>query len=319
MNKLFCLLIFMSGTAWGRTRIEARLPAYPNMQYTLKIDQHSLNDYAGTVIAEGRSDDSGKFIIDAALDKEQPVSLYFSNTFFVLWIKPNDTLLITTQKNGGFDFSGKTARENSVMQSSGLMQPFTVPGNIGLNSFEPARQRKYLDSIEAVRWIIIPSSETEGGVSKPFGAFYKAETSNFTLVNHYQYVQLLKATNKISAKDIPGDYFDFWKRFSLVEDSSYSNSYQSALQNFIEYRASLKPTGSQPGSASSWHEMFRIADSLLVRHPLTLQKQRSAFLFLLLKYFNHTDLTGKEVELYKRDFPSSPSLTLLEELWNKKR
>lgn len=319
MNKLFCLLIFISGTAWGRTRIEAWLPAYPDMQYTLKIDQNSLNDYAGIVMAEGRSDDNGKFVIEAALDKEQPVSLYLGNVFFVLWVKPNDTLVIKVQKNGGYDFSGKASRENSVMLSSGLTQPFTVPGNTGLGSFEPDKQRKYLDSIEAVRWVIIPGSEIEGGVSKPFGAFYKAETINFTLVNQHQYVQLLKGTNKISAKDIPDDYFDFWKRFSLLEDSSYSNFYQSALQNFIEYNVSQKPTGFQPGSASFWDEMFRLADSLLTRHPLTLQKQRSAFLFFLLKYFNLTDLTGKEMELYKKDFPSSPSLTLLEGLWNKKQ
>lgn len=318
MNWLLCLLIFISGTAWGRTRIEGSLPAYPGVQYTLKANQHALNDHAGIVIAEGRSDNSGKFIIEAALDKEQPVCLYLSNTFFVLWAKPNDTLVITAQKQGGYDFSGKAARENSVMLSSGLMQPFTVPGNIGLDSFEPARQRRYLDSIEALRWIILPGSEIEEGISKPFGAFYKAETVNFTLFNQHQYVQLLKGANKISAKDIPENYFDFWKRFSLVEDSSYSNSYQNALQNFIEYHVSLKPTGSQPGSASFWHETFRITDSLLSEHPFTLQKQRSAFLFFLLKYFNLTDLTGKEIELYKKDFPASPSLTLLETMWNKK-
>jgi thiol-disulfide isomerase/thioredoxin len=156
-------------------------------------------------------------------------------------------------------------------------------------------------------------------VSEEFLTYYKAEVHGYTYYNKNQYTALLKATKKITDKDIPENYFKFWDTFKTEKDSTASSFYQNALQNHIEYRALEKTGKTKGGTEQAWHEMFRVADSLLDEHPLSLQKQKTAFLLLLIKYFNFDHLTATELDIYKKQFPSSLSLPVLENLWNKKR
>src|SRR5690606_18702405 len=114
-------------------------------------------------------------------------------------------------------------------------------------------------------------------------------------------------------------YFKFWNSFILQDDSTASNSYQNALQNFIENKTLEKIGKSQIGTEQYWIEMFKTADTLLQQYPLNLQKQKTAYLLLLIKYFNYTKSTSKEIDIFKKQFPSSISIPLINSLWQKKQ
>jgi len=199
------------------------------------------------------------------------------------------------------------------------MQPYKTSSNIGLNVFNPERQIAYLDSTERNRLGILNMGPNNGAASKQFHSYYKAEVYGYSSFNKNQYPGLLKATNKITDKDIPKDYFNFWNKFELENDSTASSFYQNALQNYIEHIALGKVGKTKVGTEQAWRQVFRSADSLLHNYPLSLQKQKTAYLLLLIKYFNFDNFTLNEIEAYKKQFPQSTSLFVLDNLWNKKQ
>jgi hypothetical protein len=284
------LLIFFCNISFAQTTIEGLLKSFPNTQYSIKIGQSALNEYAGVIAGQGKTDDKGLFNVIIDLKTEQPVSLFIGNLFFVLWIKPNTALTIKENLDGQYIFSGATDKENKMLFLSKFMQPFTLTGNIGLDSFEPDKQINYLDSIALKRLQILNTMVRTNNLSKIFIEYYKAEIAGFTFFNKNQYPALLKATNKITDKDIPKDYFNFWDKFILEDDSVASNSYQNSLQDFIEYKALERIGKNKTGTEQAWFEMFRTADTLLQQYPLNLQKQKTAYLLLLLEYFNYNVL-----------------------------
>lgn len=319
MKAAFLLLFFVHNIVLGQTKIEGNINSFPNTAYAIKTDQTALNDYNGITIASGTTDDKGLFSATIDSKKEQPVILFIGNRFFSLWTKPNTVMGITENTDKQYVFSGATATENNILYTSGLMQPFRTPGNIGLTSFNAAKQIAYLDSIESRRLQILSSPLLNNDVSATFKVYYKAEIQGYSFFNKSQYIGLLKATNVITDKDVPGDYFNFWASFELANDTTASNTYQNALQDYIEYIA-LKKTGkNQTGKEQAWREMFRVADSLLQEYPLSLQKQKTRYLSLLIKYFNFDELTVTEIAIYRKQFPRSVSLLLLDDLWIKKK
>lgn len=319
MKKIALVLFLFANACLGQTRIEGLVASFPNTAFTIKTGQSVLNNYAGILIGQGNVDGKGQFTANIDLPAEQPVKLFVGNVFFLLWAKPNTTLTIQAGADGRYIFSGAMAKENTVLYTTRLMQPYTVRPDIGTNSFEPQRQLLYLDSIEAKRLSIVSEAEKAGRLSKKFLSYCKAEISSFTFVNKTQYPGNFKAANKITGNDIPKDYFSFWKKFRLAEDSTASDSYQGALQYFIEYKAFERIGPSKIGTEDSWREILRVEDSLLRRHPLSFQKQRTNSLFYLIKYFNYTDLTASAIEDYKKKFPSSASIPIIENLWQKKQ
>lgn len=319
MKKIFSLVLLFSTHCFSQTIIEGVLPSLKNNSFSVKADVSALNDHKGLTIGKGTIDENGQFRSAISLSKEQPVTLFTGNVFFVLWIKPNSTLSIRESENKNYIFSGAASAENFLLYTTGIMQPFAVPGNIGTTDFRPEMQLKYIDSIETGRLSLKKNAERSSNLSKIFLDYYKAEVTNFSLFNKNQYPAFFKTSKKITEDDIPGTYFGFWDKFILPGDSNASRSYQNALGDFIEYKALQNTGSSEQGTEKSWEEMFRTADSLLVLHPLSLQKQKTSFLLLLIKYFNFPYLTGRELDNYKRQFPSSASIALLEDMWKKKQ
>jgi thiol-disulfide isomerase/thioredoxin len=278
-----------------------------------------LNEYAGILIGQGTTDDKGQFNTAIDLKTQRPVILFIGNIFFVLWVNPNTTLTIQENAAAHYDFSGTTANENTVLLKSGLMQPYKVSADIHLDSFEPGKHLHYLDSIENDRLQVLNEVDYKNSISEKFLSYYKTDVYSSTFFNKNQYPALLKATNKITDKDIPKDYFNFWDKFKLNDDSTVSNSYANALQNFIEYKTLQRIGKNKAGTEQSWFEIFRTADTLLQQYPLSLQKQKTAYLLVLIKYFNYSDITSKEIDNYKQQFPFSPSLSFIDNLWQKKQ
>lgn len=319
MKALFFFLFFVSNISFGQTNVEGNIGTFPNTKYSIKIDRSPLNEYRGKSVAEGTTDDKGRFAVPIDIKREQPIILFIGNLFFSLWAKPNTTVGISENPGKQYFFFGETAIENNILFQSGLMQPYKTPENIGLDTFNPDKQTAYLDSIEKNRLKILNAMHNNNGVSETFRSYYKSEVYSYTFFNKNQYAALLKSTNKITDKDIPKDYFNFWNNFELENDSTASNSYQNALQNYIEYLALGKVGKNKTGTEQAWGEMFRTADSLLQKYPLSLQKQKTNYLLLLIKYFNFDNLAANEMDFYRKQFPQSSSIPVLENLWNKKQ
>mgnify|MGYP001204875133 CR=1 FL=1 len=318
MKSILGLLIFLSNLTYAQTTVEGRFSSFTNTKYTIKLGESSLNDFKGKTIIEGKTDNEGEFLEVLNITHEQSLNLYIGNTFFKLWVKPHSVSGIQSNDKPKYSFFGGTAIENKILFESGIMQPFSVPKNIGLEVFAPKKQILYLDSIASKRLEILRNSINNQIVSEMFQSFYISEVQNFTHYNLSQYTKLLEVSGKISDNAISDDYFDFWDTFSLANDNQESNSYQSALQDFIEYIALKKVGKSQIGTEKAWNEMFRVADSLLRDKPLTLQKQKTNFLLLLIKYFNFEELTKSEFSIFRNQFPESESLPLLSNLLEKK-
>ena len=319
MNKTLFFLIFLCNISFAQTKLEGNLASFPSTQYSIIIDQSSLNEYKGKSVGEGTTDNKGQFNIKIDIKTENPISLFIGNLFFSLWAKPNSTMSILENVNSHYTFSGATIIENTILFKSGLMQPYKVAKNIGLDNFNPNKQIAYLDSIENGRLQILKTIDNDNKASQKFRSYYKTEVFSFTHFNKNQYPAFLKASNKITDKDIQKDYFNFWNKFKLENDSTASNSYQNALGNFIEYKALEKDSNNKAGSEQAWHEIFRTADSILQEYPISLQKQKTDYLLLLIKYFNFSNLTANEIDIYRRQFPLSSSILIIEDLWHKKQ
>lgn len=313
-------MTFFSKITFGQTKIEGQLATFPNTQYSVETGQSALNAHVGISIGEGKTDDKGHFNVSINVKAEQQVSLFIGKNFFLkLWVKPNSTLNIKEGADGHYGFSGAMASENSVLYLTGLMQPYKVSPNIGLNSFEPEKQLRYLDNIETKRLLTLSEAEKGNAISEIFSAYCKTEVRNFSYVNKNQYPLLLRSAGKITNTDVPKDYFRFWEKFKLEEDSTASGSFQRALQDFIAYKTVKKIGNSQVGSENYWKETFRTADSLLVGHPFTLQQQKATYLLFLIKYFNFTNFTAHQIDEFRNQFPFSPAIPIIENLWHKKQ
>jgi len=317
MKKTFFLLFLFSKTCFGQTILKGKLTSLPNTPFSILTDQSALNNYAGVLIGQGKTDANGQFNSTIDLKTEQPVSLFIAKAFFVLWAKPNTTLTIQESLDNGYVFSGAMVKENEILYTSGLMQPYKILSNVGMDSFKPEKYLHYIDSLETNRLLIL--KEKNSFISDKFLSHYKTEISGFSYFNKSQYPALSKATNKITDKDIPQDYFKFWDNFTLQDDSTKSISYSNALQDFIQYKTLERIGKSQIGTEQSWFEMFKTADTLLQQHPLSLQRQKTAYLLLLIKYFNYVDVTSKEIDNYIKQFPMSTSISFINNLWQKKQ
>ncbi len=319
MKKIGWLLFFYSNICGAQTTIAGKLPSTPNTSFSIRADQSALTGYAGILIGQGKTDDKGQ--INAMIDckTEQPVALLIGNTFFILWAKPNAGINIREEADGRYVFEGALAKENTLLYTTGLMQPFTVSQNIGTDHFEPEKEFRYLDSIEAKRRAALRAAEKDNTLSGKFITYCNAEIMGFSCFSKCQYPGPFKSANKITGNDIPKDYFGFWGKFVLADDSVASVSYQYALQAYIEYKVRQSMGGAPEGTEDSWKETFRIADSLLADHPLSLQKQKTDDILFLIKYFDFPHLAAGEIERYKKQFPSSVSIAALEKAWQKKQ
>lgn len=315
--KIFMLFFLLPFQAIiGQTVLEGQLRSTPNTTFSIKIDQTSLNDYAGILIGSGITDELGRFNSNLDLKSEYLVTLTFGSTFLNLWIKPKSSLMIQEVNGKGYVFSGSAAHENEVLYLAGIMQPTTVPTYVDLDSFKPEKQLNYLDSIEKKRLQIL--EEKSSVLSSQFTSFLKTETESFSNSNKSQYVGLLKATGKLTGQEIPKDYFLFWEDFALQEDSTLSPSYPTALRKFLEHKT-IERTGSlEFTNELDWIEMFETADSLLKNHPYSLQKQKAMYLLFLVKYFDFPGVTSKEVNNYYKQFQPDSSTSLLMSMWQNK-
>lgn len=317
MLKYLTALLLLTNTCFAQTILKGSLPSLPNTSFSIVVNQSALNNYAGVQLGQGETGDNGQFSSLLDITTEQQVNVFIGNAFFVIWIKPNTTLYIK-EENNSYTFSGAAAKENEVLYTSGLMQPYKISANVTLDSFVPAKQLRYLDSIETTRLLLV-KEKGETSLSNRFLSYYKAEVTSFSYFNKNQYPGLCKAMNKITDKDIPLDYFKFWDGFTLQDDSTTSVTYANAVQDFIEFKTLAKIGRSQIGTEQAWVEMFKTADTLLQQRPFSLQRQKTAYLLLLIKYFNLTAFTAEAISNYEKQFPSSASLPIINNAWQKKQ
>ncbi|MBN7811036.1 redoxin family protein [Algoriphagus sp. H41] len=316
LKRLTFFLFLVSQTVISQTILEGQLPSFPNTRFSIIVGISPLNDYVGTIVGEGKTDENGRFNTEVNLDSEQLVILTFGNTLLNLWMKPNTSLTVNQSQDRAYTFSGPSAHENNVLSSSGIMQPLTVPTYVDLDSFKPKEQTNYLDSLEKKRLLILEANQ--GVVSSKFFSFLNTEATSFSYSNKSQYIGLLKAAGKLIDQDIPKDYFSFWDEFEVQEDSTSSHSYQVALRKFIEFKT-LERTGTlEFTTEQDWVEMFYTADSLLTEHPYSLQKQKAMYLLFLVKFFDFPEVTSRELKNYSKQFAADPSSLLLSEMWEKK-
>lgn len=321
MKKIFQLALGISlitNFSFGQTIIEGNFSSFPKKSFSIKVDQSSLNDYAAILIGHGETNDEGNFTSTLNLESGKPVTFYIDRIFLTLWIEPNTVLTIHENANGQYTFAGTTAKENSFLYETKLMQPYRVTPNIGTDKYEPQKIVNYLDSIENQRLFSLNELVSTCNISKRFISYANAEIRAYTFSEKDQYPARLKAMNKIADEDINDHYFDFWRQFSINEDSSASVTYQVALQNYIGFKTLEKVGKSEIGKELFWREYFKIIDNLLVSNPFSLQKQRTSAILFLIKYFNFTDLASSEIERYKKQFPNSVSIPIIENLWQKK-
>lgn len=315
MQKILNLLlsIFLVGTsAFGETVINGTFVSLPSAEFRIVANQSFLNDYQGELLKQGKTNDKGEFIASFNIISEQPVILFIDKIFLKLWIIPNTSLTIQEAINNVYTFSGEAEKQNTFFFQTGIMMPFKIPGSISTETFEPQKQFTYLDSIETARLFLYNQIFSNKVPSFKFESYCKAEILHSSIMSKSQYpLGYIYMKKTLKVEDIPANYYNFWTKFKLYEDSCLSDSYQYSINSFMQYIATKKMNNDISDVEQFNQLLFTIADSLLVNRPLTLQKQKTDILLTLIKYFDTPVLVQKEFENYKRDFPESPSLELL--------
>jgi thiol-disulfide isomerase/thioredoxin len=311
---LGCMLMFCGTRA--QVKLTARFNSFPLSDYRIVYGQSMLNNYQGQELASGKTNAAGELELSAQPGSEQPVMLFIGMQFLRLWMPVTGAMNIQETGNT-LSFSGSAAVENEFLYRSGLMQPMHTPATIAGNAFEPAKQGRYLDSIEQRRWAIYKQAIRPQQVSARFTSYCAGEISHFTFFQKSQYpLRFIYMDKTLKEEDVPPGYFTFWDQFRLLEDSCSSDMYFNSLQDYIAFLA--KKQGAAENDVASYQLKFRISDSLLAARPLTRQKQQAEMLLFLLKYFDYGAFTGQKVQGFRQEFAGSPYSDLLEKEWAKK-
>ena len=312
------LILLLKIHSNAQTLVGGQFNSLVSAKFRIVTSQSSLNNYQGELLSEGTTNEKGEFKCILNLSSEQTVLLFIDQFFYRLWVIPNTNLTIRKDMKSGYDFMGQSEKHNDFLYQAGIMMPYKVPPRISTQSFEPERQIAYLDSIESRRLKLFDQMFENKDVSPVFQSFCKAEIIHFSLFNKSQYPALLKLNGSLKKQDLPVDYYQFWNRFKMFDDSCMSNSYHNSLNDFIEFtaRSNLKTNNSDMGEV--WKEEFRISDSLLSDHPYTMQIWKTHALLFINRYFDFPVLVQRELENYRKVFPSSVSLGLLKAEWVKK-
>jgi thiol-disulfide isomerase/thioredoxin len=314
------LLFFFTSTLllvniFGQTIIKGNFKLLPSTEFRIVFNQSAVNEFQGEILGEGKTDAGGVFSSSFQLTSEQPVLLFISNQFLRLWAIPNTTLTIEGTNNNEFIFSGQAARQNNFLYHSGMMTPMAVSPTVTTDNFEPLKQIKYLDSIEQKRWALYKNSFDSNEISKTFSSYCEAEIIHFSNLNKNQYaVQNIFGQRKIKQEDIPSDYYNFWNRFELLNDSCLSDSYRNSLVDYIGYTATKRFNifNDYPDREKYNQAEFKILDSLLADHPFTRERIKGEKLLFLINYFDLPQFVELQFENYKKEFPSSEFIEIIQ-------
>ncbi len=317
----FFLLIFIGfkSIAQTKTMLLGSFPSFRNNSFRIVANQNSLNDYQGTILASGKVSDKGLISVPIPVKFEQAVILFIDRIFLKLWIIPGTSLNINEEVSNGYSFSGVAANHNRFLLQAGIMMSYTVPTVIPSIDFQPVMQKAYLDSIERTRNLLFKEIFASNAAGAVFESYCKAEINSFTCYNMNQYPMLyIFAKKTLKQKDIPSSYYNFWDHFKLADDSCQSDSYNNAVRDFIGYKVSEKLGFDISDMEKYQNENFRLMDSLLKDHPFTLEKQKTEALLFSIRYLDQPDLVNKEIDLFKKRFPKSKALHIIEGEWSKK-
>ena len=312
------LILLLKTHSNAQTLVGGQFNSQVSAKFKIVTTQSSLNNYQGELLSEGTTNEKGEFKSILNLSAEQPVLLFMGQFFYRLWVIPNATLNIREDIKSGYDFVGPSEKQNDFLYQAGIMMPYKVPARVSNQSFEPERQIEYLDSIESRRLKLFDQMFENKGVSSVFQSFCKAEIIHFSLFNKSQYPALLKLNSSLKKQDLPVNYYQFWSRFKMFDDSCMSNSYHNSLNDLIEFTARKNLKTNYPEMEEIWKEEFRISDSLLSDRPYTMQIWKTHALLFINRYFDFPALVQRELENYRKVFPSSISLDLLKAEWVKK-
>lgn len=317
----FWTSILSFANASGQTIVKGTFKSLPSTEFKIVFNQSALNEFQGEVLQTGHTSPTGQFSSSFQLKSEQPIILFISNQFLRLWAIPNTNLTIEETSNSKFLFSGQASEQNSFLYNSGMMTPMAVPPAITSINFEPQKQIAYIDSVEQKRWALYKNSLDSNKISKAFASYCKGEITYFSYYNKNQYVvQNIFGERKVKKEDIPSNYYDFWNRFRLLDDSYLSDSYQNSLIDYIGYKATkrLNIFNEYPDKEKYNQVEFNIIDSLLANHPLTREKIKAEKLIFLIDYFDLPKFVELEFKKYKDEFPVSAYVSLIQNKWDKK-
>ncbi|RYU94460.1 TlpA family protein disulfide reductase [Emticicia agri] len=307
--------------ASGQTIIKGSFKSWPSTDFRIVFNQSSLNDFQGEILGTGKTDVSGDFSSSFQLDTEQPVILFISNQFLRLWVIPNTTLKIEETNRNEFLFSGQAAKQNNFLFQAGMMTPRAVSPTVTVDKFAPLQQIAHLDSIEQKRWDLYKISFNANQISKMFSSYCKGEITHFSNFNKNQYIlQNIFGQRKIKKEEIPSDYYDFWNKFELLDDNCLSDFYRNSLVDYIGYTATkrLNLFNDYPDREKYSRTEYEIIDSLLINHPSTKERIKGENLIFLINYFNLPQFVELQFKNYKKEFPKSKYIDVIQKKWDKK-
>ncbi|HEY1056740.1 MAG TPA: TlpA disulfide reductase family protein, partial [Emticicia sp.] len=324
MSKFILLIlvnILIFGNASGQTIIKGNFRSFPSADFRIVFNQSALNDFQGEVLHKGKTNESGGFSCGFQLDSEQPILLFISNQFLRLWAIPNTSLTIEEIKQNEYVFSGQAAKQNSFLFQSGIMRPMSVSSTVNSDSFAPLKQLEHLDNIEQKRWDLYKKSFGADEISKAFSSYCKGEIMHYSNFNKNQYIlQSIFGQRKIKKEDVPSDYYDFWNRFELLDDHCLSDFYRNSLVDYIGYTAAKRLNiFSDYGNREAYSRTeFKVIDSVLAERPLTRERIKGEQLIFLINYVDLPQLIESEFSNYKKEFPASQYISLIQQKWDKK-
>lgn len=326
MNMSKFTLFFLTATlvfvdCLGQTIIKGKLESLPSADFRIVFNQSSLNDFKGEVLATGKTNANGEFSSSFQLKSEQAIVIFIANQYFRLWAVPNTALAIEETGKKEFRFSGQAAQQNNFLFQAGMMTPGAVSPTITANNFAPLRQLAHLDSIEQKRWTFYKSSFQTNEISKSFSDYCKGEITHFSNFNKNQYIlQNIFGPRKIKQEEIPANYYDFWNKLELLNDSCLSDYYRNSLVDYIGYIAAKRLNifndyGDREKYSKAEHE---IIDSLLAHLPLTRERIKGENLIFSINYFDLPQLIEAQIENYKKEFPGSEYIEVIQKKWDRK-
>lgn len=320
------ILFFLTSTllfidAFGQTVIKGNLKSFPSSEFRIVFNQSALNDFQGEILGVGKTSVNGEFSSSFQLGSEQPIILFISNQFLRLWAIPNTSLAIEETNKNEFLFSGQAAKQNDFLFRSGIMRPMGVSPTVTADNFAPLKQLEHLDNIEQKRWDLYKSSFGANEISKTFSSYCKGEITHFSNFYKNQYIlQNIFGQRKIKQEDIPSHYYDFWNKFELLDDNCSSDFYRNSVVDYIGYTATkrLNLFNDYPDREKYSATEFKIIDSLLVNRPFTKERIKGEKLIFLINYFDLPQLVESEFKNYKKEFPTSKYVALIQKKWDKK-
>lgn len=315
---LFSLVLFDS---FGQTIIKGNLKSLPSTDFRIVFNQSSLNEFKGEMLATGKTNEKGEFSSSFQLSSEQPIVLFISNKYFRLWAMPNTTLSLDETDNNRYSFSGQAAAQNNFLFQAGMMTPMAVSTTISADKFAPLKQTAHLDSIEQKRWDLYKSSFEGRQVSKVFASYCKGEITHFSNFNKNQYIlQNVFGPRKIKQTDIPSDYYSFWDKFEPLSDSCLSDFYRNSLVDYIGYLATkrLNLFNEYPDREKYSRTEHEVIDSLLAGRPLTRERIKGENLIFSINYFELPQMVETQFENYKKEFPGSEYIGVIQKKWDRK-